>query len=135
MPDPAAKPSVSFSSQVLSREFHQFWGNFGEFLSAVGILAAMDMRESPTPLTGLMDVGQRSTKKIIFFVKWRSFPLFIVVCLFSSAVLWCFQGSTGGSWKLRGVHCEVMLVAQRGQGTWPVQSKQGLEQSRGDQKC
>lgn len=98
------------------------------------MLAAIDMRGSLTPLTSLMDVGQRSTKKIIFFVKW-SFPLFIAVCLFSSAVLWCFQGSTGGSWKLRGVHCEVMLVAQRGQGTWPVQSKQGLEQSRGDQKC
>lgn len=35
----------------------------------------------------------------------------------------------------RGVHFEVTLVAQRGWQSWSVHSKQGLEQSRGDQKC
>lgn len=95
MPDPAAKPSVSFSSQVLSREFQQFWGNFGEFLSAVGILAAMDMRGSLTPLTGLMDVGQRSTKKN-FFCKVEKFSSFHSSV---SVQQCCFMVFSGKHWR------------------------------------
>lgn len=73
--DPAAKPSLSFSSLVLSGEFEEILGIF----ECCRDPAAMDTSGSPTPLTSLMDVEVRSTKKAIFFVKWRNFPLPIAV--------------------------------------------------------
>lgn len=52
IPNPAAKPSLSFSSQVLSGEFDEFLGIF----ECCRDPDAMDMGESPTALTSLMDV-------------------------------------------------------------------------------
>lgn len=85
MSDPAAKPSMFFSFQVLRGEFEHFWVINSADLGGVGTLATMDRGGSLTPLRGLLNGGLTINKKDNFLVKKISpfhIGVYVLQCCF-----------------------------------------------------
>lgn len=71
VPGPAAKTSMPLCSQAPSGEFERFWVTNNADVGTTGTLTVLR-----DPLDGGLRINKKNDN---FLVKWRGFPLFILV--------------------------------------------------------